>query len=117
ARDRGRVDEGLEDRAGLAAGLEGAVELRVVEVTAADQRPDFARPRIERDDEALEVRRLVLLAAHAAGLLHSRVLRVGVAGLRLDAREARLERRLRRALEIHVQRRDDAQAAAVDVVA
>src|SRR5690606_2933831 len=55
--------------------------------------------------------------ADAAGLLHSRVLRVPVAGLRLDALEPGLERRLRPALHVDVQRRDDAEAAAVEVVA
>src|SRR5690606_22081462 len=97
--------------------LSGAVDARGTEAAPADQGPDLARPRIHRDEQPLEVRRLAFVSADAAGLLHSRVLRVPVAGLRLDALEPGLERRLRRALHVDVQRRDDAEAAAVEVVA
>src|SRR5690606_36366216 len=109
---RRRVDEGLEDGPGLAARLDRAVELRVVEVAPADQSADLTRPGVHRDEQALEVRRLALVGADAAGLLHRRVLRMAVPGLRLDAREAGLERRLRRALDVHVQRCDDVRTAA-----
>src|SRR2546425_1529422 len=57
--DRRRVHERLERRARLADRLDGAVVLRVVEVAPADHGPDVAGVRVERDQRALEVLRVL----------------------------------------------------------
>ena len=52
--ERGGVDERLERRAGLAVRLDGAVEVALVEVAAADHRAHVAGRRIERDERGLQ---------------------------------------------------------------
>src|SRR5207245_1523338 len=56
---RRRVHERLERRARLADRLGGAVVLRVVEIAPADHGPDVAGVRVERDQRALEVLRVL----------------------------------------------------------
>ncbi len=52
--ERGGVDERLERRAGLTVRLDGAVEMALVEVAAADHRAHVAGVRIERDERRLQ---------------------------------------------------------------
>src|SRR5690606_35049790 len=51
--ERGRVEERLERRPGLASGLNGTVVVAGVIVEAADERRDRAVLRVERDESAL----------------------------------------------------------------
>src|SRR5262249_4924849 len=57
--ERGRVDDWLERRAGLAARLNGGIELALGEAEAADQREHAASVRIHRDDGATNRRNLL----------------------------------------------------------
>src|SRR5579885_3208681 len=52
---RRRIDDRLEDRAGLASRVGRAVELRVGVRRAADHREYAARLRVERDERGLRV--------------------------------------------------------------
>ena len=53
--ERRRVEQRLERRAGLPAAARRAIELRLPEVPAADQRQDVPGPRIERHERRLEL--------------------------------------------------------------
>ena len=58
------VDEGLEDRPGLALGLGGPVEFRLFPTGAAHHGPDGAGLRLDGQEGALDERRLVEFDVH-----------------------------------------------------
>jgi hypothetical protein len=65
--DRRRVDDRLERGSELAVGLHGAVELAAVEVPAADHRLDLSGPVLDREECALDDRRLIERHRRRAG--------------------------------------------------
>ena len=89
----GEVDERLERRSGLAAGGDGAVELRLVIGAAADQREDLARGRIDRDERHLGL---------ALFLLREQLVHLG---------DAFVDRLLREPLQVQIERRVDVDRA------
>ena len=86
SRERRREHERLERRPGLALALDGEVELALAVVAAADHREDRAAVRVDRDERG---RRAVGFGSHFC------------------------DRLLRELLEAEVDRRLDAEAAAV----
>ena len=90
--ERRRVDEGLEDGAGLSHRVGRAVELTLLVITTADHRDYLARVGLQRDERGLK----------RAGREAS--------GLNLVERgELFDDRRVGRALQVHVNGRVDAQ--------
>ena len=85
--ERGRIDDRLERRAGLAHRLRGAVELGLRIGEAADHRQHAAGMRVHRDEPAGDLRRLAQLVGVALLLLDED----HVAGLQHVRRRVRLE--------------------------
>ena len=54
--ERGRKEERLERRSGLPPAADGAIELRLPEIAAADEREDVAGARIDGDERRLQLR-------------------------------------------------------------
>ena len=52
--DRRRIDKRLEGRSGLAFRLQRAVQTNARRIAAADDRPDFTRRRVEREQRCLQ---------------------------------------------------------------
>src|SRR5690606_38318785 len=103
AAERGVVYEWLEGRARLAQRLGRTVELGVVEVASADQRPDFTRCRIHGDEQTLKIGGLAVLTA--IRILHHGRVRWSAISLRpLDARPPAVHDGLGMALHLQVER-------------
>ena len=97
-RQHRRVEEGLEGRTRLAAGLDGAVEGRRLEVAAADHGPDAAGGRVQGHQGHLGLGDAVVLAQGGHQLVQAR------------------HRRLRRLLHVQVQGGVDAKASGVKLI-
>ena len=105
--ERRGVDERLERRSGLPLRLEGAIEPALGEVAAADQREHVSVGRIHGDERPLQV--VGGLALFHLGQLRAR--RVREAPPAFDVLEILLDQRLGAALQIDVERGEDAQAS------
>ena len=95
----GKIDERLEDRAGLPPGADHAIELRLVVGASADPGEDLAGSRVDRDQRRL--RRPELAAAPLEQVVH--------------LRQATAHRVLRQPLQMQVERRVDVDARDPDV--
>ena len=109
----GEVDEGLEDRADLAAALEGAVEFRLVGIPSADDGEHGAGEVLDGDHTALKILRTGLgidrqLLPRGAGL-------VRVAAGALDLAELGIERLFGLLLNQVIDGGGDLQPAELDV--
>src|SRR5688572_14237747 len=103
---RRSVDDGLESRAGLPQRLRCAIELRVVEVASSDHGADCPVARIERDERALQVRRVC--SGLAAGEAPSDIVLVALVAILsesagLNEPELSLERALSGGLKVEIE--------------